>query len=83
MGALARRSPRGRKGAPAPAGATPLPFAAPTALLRPPPGVAAEGRRLKRGVPWPAIIVIAVFVGMWLLMQTGVFGAILSGLLGR
>ena len=62
-----------------PAGATPLPFAAPTALLRPPPGVAPQGRRLKRGVPWGAIVVVAIFVGMWLLMQSGVLGAFLSG----
>lgn len=62
-----------------PDGATPLPFAAPTALLRPPPGVAPQGRRLKRGVPWGAIIVVAVFVGIWLLMQSGLLGAILTG----
>jgi hypothetical protein len=33
--------------------------------LRPPPGVAPEGRRLKRGVPVLGIIVIGVFVVIW------------------
>jgi hypothetical protein len=62
-------------------GATALPFAAPAAMLRPPPGVAPQGRRLKRGVPWAAIVVVSVFVGFWLLMQTGVLGTMLSGFL--
>src|SRR5690606_42151481 len=31
-----------------------LPFAAPNAALTPPPGVAKEGRRLKRGSGWTA-----------------------------
>jgi len=67
----------------APTGGTALPFAAPAALLRPPPGVAPQGRRLKRGVPWAAIVVVAIFVGMWLVMQTGVLGAFLGGVVGR
>jgi hypothetical protein len=66
-----------------PSGATPLPFAPPAAMLRPPPGVAPQGRRLKRGVPWGAIVVVAVFVGIWLLSQTGVIGLFLGGLVGR
>lgn len=63
------------------ASAAALPFAAPPAALRPPPGVAAPGRRLKRGVPWPAIIVFGAMLTIWLLMQTGVVGAILGSFL--
>lgn len=38
-----------------------LPFAPPVGLLTPPPGVAAQGRRLKRSGTWvPLIIVIAI-----------------------
>jgi hypothetical protein len=33
-------------------------------------------------VPWPAIVVIAVFVLFWILSQAGVFGALLGGLSG-
>ena len=55
--------------------ATSLPFAAPTASLRPPPGVAPEGRRLQRGVPWAAFAVVGAFVVFWLVTQSGVFGA--------
>lgn len=39
-----------------------VPFVAPVEALRPPPGVAASGQRLRRGVPWRAIIIIAVAV---------------------
>lgn len=56
-----------------------LPFSAPTALLRP-PGVAAQGRRLKRGVPWPAIIIVGGFVVFWILGQLGTFSAFLGGM---
>ncbi len=63
-----------------PAGVS-LPFAAPTTALRPPPGVAAQGRRLRRGFPWPAVIVIGVAVVFWLLMQGGVVASVLGGLL--
>ncbi|RZI91576.1 MAG: hypothetical protein EOO67_10190, partial [Microbacterium sp.] len=55
--------------------ATALPFVAPATALRPPPGVAAQGRRLKRGVPWPAIIVFGAVAVFWFLMQGGLFGA--------
>lgn len=59
-----------------------LPFAAPAGLLRPPPGVAAPGRRLKRGVPWVAIIVMGVFAVLWLFPQIlGFFGAFVGGFL--
>ncbi|MGB4135876.1 MAG: hypothetical protein WA971_04895 [Microbacterium sp.] len=46
-----------------------LPFAAPTGLHTPPPGVAPQGRRLRRGVSWVTIVVAAVVVGVWLLPQ--------------
>ncbi len=52
---------------PAPA----LPFAAPSAALRPPPGVAHPGRRLAQRIPWGGIVVIVAFVAVWLLMQFG------------
>ncbi len=64
-------------------GATALPFAAPTATLRPPPGVAPQGRRLTRRVPWGTIVVFAGFVLFWLLMQSGLLGGILSSLFSR
>lgn len=65
---------------PAPTPASALPFAAPTSQLRPPPGVAPQGRRLRRGVPWTAIVLVAVFAGVWLLGQLGFFGGILGSL---
>lgn len=48
-----------------------LPFAAPMESLRPPPGVAPKGRRLKRGISWPAVIVFVLFVLSWLANQFG------------
>lgn len=60
-----------------------LPFAAPTAALRPPPGVAPQGRRLTRRVPWGTIAVFAGFAVFWLLVQSGFFGGILSALFSR
>lgn len=57
-----------------------LPFAAPTALLRPPPGVARQGQRLTRGIPWRALIVVGVFVAIWIFGQIGTFGSLLGGL---
>lgn len=62
---------------PAPGGGA-LPFAAPTAaggspaMLRPPPGVAAQGRRLTRGVSWVSIVVMVAVILFWFLTQTGV-----------
>ncbi|MFT4230584.1 MAG: hypothetical protein QM602_09860 [Microbacterium sp.] len=53
-----------------------LPFAAPQALLSPPPGVAPVGQRLRRRVPWVAYVVSGAVLLFWLLTQTG----ILSGL---
>lgn len=39
--------------------------------LRPPPGVAPQGRRLQRGVPWVPIIVGGGVVLFWLFTQVG------------
>ncbi|MEN0023379.1 MAG: hypothetical protein AAGC61_08860 [Microbacterium sp.] len=44
-----------------------LPFAPPAGLLAPPPGVAAEGRRLKRGFRWLPVVVILGFIAFWYL----------------
>lgn len=65
-------------GTPAP-GAQSVPFAAPLLPLRPPPGVAAPGRRLRRGVPWAAVIVVGVFALVWLFPQILGFFAALFG----
>jgi len=69
------------------AGTTPsaaLPFAAPPQALRPPPGVALTGRRLKRGVPWGAVFVFGVFALVWIAGQFDFFGLFewLFGLIG-
>lgn len=53
-----------------------LPFAPPLGTLRPPPGVAAQGRRLKGGVSWPAIIIGGLFVLGVFAMQSGLLDAI-------
>lgn len=50
---------------PAP-GAGALPFAAPAGMIAPPPGVAAEGRRLKRSFRWVSIVVAVVVGAVWL-----------------
>ncbi|EPD85884.1 hypothetical protein HMPREF1529_00899 [Microbacterium sp. oral taxon 186 str. F0373] len=62
------------------AGSATLPFAAPTASLRPPPGVAPEGRRLRRRVPWAAIIVIGAALLLMLFGPLGVFASIIENL---
>jgi hypothetical protein len=46
-----------------------LPFAPPAGLLTPPPGVAPQGRRLKRGGTWLPIIVVIAFVAFWLMSR--------------
>ncbi|MDQ0614655.1 hypothetical protein QF046_002296 [Microbacterium sp. W4I4] len=56
----------------APAGS--LPFAPPAGMLAPPPGVALQGRRLKKGVSWVTIIAFIVVLGFMLVPQ--LFGAI-------
>ncbi|MGP6178630.1 hypothetical protein ACTU6U_15165 [Microbacterium sp. A196] len=42
-----------------------LPFAPPTAMLTPPPGVAPSGRRLKRGGRWLTVVFVAIFAAVW------------------
>ena len=65
---------------PAPAGA---PAVTTPAFLRPPPGVAVPGRRLKKGVPWATIIAVGAFVLFWLLMQSGFFAGFLDAIFSR
>jgi hypothetical protein len=60
------------------AGAASLPFTPPVEALRPPAGVAAQGRRLQGGVPWVAIIVFAVFGIGFFAIQSGIFGSLFS-----
>ena len=60
------------------AAASAVPFAG-AAPRTPPPGVAASGRRLKRSVSWPTIIIMGVVILGWMLMQSGVIGALFSG----
>ena len=50
---------------PAPAMSAPLPFAPPVGLLTPPPGVAPQGRRLKRRTTWLPIVVVIGFALFW------------------
>ncbi|WP_230668177.1 MULTISPECIES: hypothetical protein [unclassified Microbacterium] len=57
--------------------ASPLPFGNP-AFVRPPKGVAAEGRRLKRGFSWATLVVIVVAL-VFFLMQN--FGHMILGFL--
>ncbi len=54
-----------------PGGAASVPFTPPLGALRPPPGVAPEGRRLQRGVPWVPIIVGGIMVLFWIFTQIG------------
>ncbi|MFS0853489.1 hypothetical protein [Microbacterium sp. 179-I 3D4 NHS] len=42
-----------------------LPFAPPAGLVTPPPGVAPQGRRLKRRVTWLPFLVLAVGMALW------------------
>lgn len=51
-----------------------VPFTPPLDALRPPPGVAAQGRRLRQRVPWLPIVVGGALVVFWILTQTGAFG---------
>ncbi|MCR2783077.1 MULTISPECIES: hypothetical protein [unclassified Microbacterium] len=51
-----------------------LPFVPPAGLLRPPPGVAPQGRRLARGFPWLAVVITAVIAGVWLVDVLGFGG---------
>jgi hypothetical protein len=64
-GAIAGAAPQ------APASA--LPFQAPPGVLTPPPpGVARAGQRLKRRVPWVAIVICGVFVLGWFVLNSGI-----------
>lgn len=51
--------------------ASAVPFAPPLDALRPPPGVAPQGRRLQKGVPWVPIIVGGVILLWWILSDAG------------
>ncbi len=53
-----------------------VPFQAPAAPLQPPPGVAAQGRRLSTRTPWKTIITIAAFGILWFLMSSGILPAL-------
>nr|WP_314845296.1 hypothetical protein [uncultured Microbacterium sp.] len=58
--------PTGHRAAPA----TSLPFAPPVGLLSPPPGVASEGRRLRRRVQWLPIVLVLVMGAAWLWIRS-------------
>ena len=47
-----------------------LPFAPPVGMLTPPPGVAHEGRRLKRRFSWVPIVITVVIGIVWIWMRT-------------
>lgn len=57
--------------------------AAPAAALRPPPGVAAQGRRLRGGASWVAFVMVGALVLWVLASQLGLFGSLLGGFGGR
>lgn len=56
-----------------------VPFMPPRDALRPPPGVAPQGRRLQKGVPWVPIIVGGVVVLWWILSNTGLLAVWFGG----
>ncbi|KYJ96927.1 hypothetical protein [Microbacterium sp. CH1] len=53
----------------APAGGHALPFAPPAGMLTPPPGVAPQGRRLKRTGTWVPILVMIGVAVVWMLSR--------------
>ncbi|WP_060916169.1 hypothetical protein [Microbacterium oleivorans] len=57
--------------------AAPLPFTAPVEALRPPPGVAPRGRRLKAGIPWASIVIVLI-VALVFAAQSGFFGVLFN-----
>lgn len=59
-------------------GATALPFAATTDALRPPPGVAPQGRRLRQRVSWGAIVFFVLVLVFILWGQLSAFGGIIG-----
>lgn len=56
-------------GASAPTSSPSLPFAPPAGLLTPPPGVAPQGRRLKRGGTWIPIVIALMIAGFWIVSR--------------
>lgn len=58
--------------------AQPLPFTAPEGMLRPPPGVAPGGLRLKRRVPVITLVIVGGFVLFWIFSQFSVFASFLG-----
>lgn len=52
---------------PPPASPAALPFVPPAAMLRPPAGVAPQGRRLRKGFSWVTLVIIIVVFGVTLL----------------
>lgn len=52
------------------AGSHALPFAPPAGMLTPPPGVAAQGRRLKRSGRWVSIVIVVLFALGWFWLRT-------------
>lgn len=61
------------------AAASAVPFMPPLDALRPPPGVAPQGRRLQKGVPWVPIVIGGVVVLWWILSNTGLLAVWFSG----
>lgn len=61
-----------------------IPGAAPGSapVLRPPPGVAPQGRRLKRRVPVALFVILGLFVVWWVIGQLGGLGALFGAAFG-
>jgi hypothetical protein len=53
-----------------PAASDRLPFAPPVGLLSPPPGVAQQGRRLKRSGRWLPVVFVIGFVILWIWLRS-------------
>ena len=60
---------RAGAGVSAPTSSPSLPFAPPSGLLTPPPGVAPQGRRLKRGGTWIPIVIALMIAGFWIVSR--------------
>jgi len=62
-----------------------LPFVAPASAAppAPPPSVAPQGRRLKRSVPWVAVVFVVVFLAAWLMGPLGVIAGLIGSMFGR
>ena len=59
--------------------ASAVPFIPPLDALRPPPGVAPQGRRLQKGVPWVPIVVGGAVVLWWILSNSGLLAVWFGG----